>query len=81
MKQKYLVFIVLLALTIYKVTSEEEVVPLNEDKDDSMLTVTTDLGKVKGSKQLSSKGKTYYSFHGIPFAKPPIGELRFKVSL
>ena len=36
-------------------------------------------GKVKGVKwQSVYGGKTYFSFEGIPFAKPPLGKLRFK---
>lgn len=35
-------------------------------------------GKVKGVKWRSIYGNNYYSFEGIPFAKPPVGELRFK---
>lgn len=35
-------------------------------------------GKVKGVKWQSIYGNNYYSFEGIPFAKPPVGELRFK---
>ncbi|XP_036329405.1 esterase B1-like [Rhagoletis pomonella] len=35
-------------------------------------------GKVKGVKWHSIYGGSYYSFEGIPFAKPPIGHLRFR---
>uniref|UniRef100_A0A0K8TV77 Carboxylesterase n=1 Tax=Epiphyas postvittana TaxID=65032 RepID=A0A0K8TV77_EPIPO len=34
-------------------------------------------GTLQG-KLCSYKGKTYYSFEGIPYAKPPVGKLRFR---
>lgn len=43
-------------------------------------TIDTKSGPVKGHKIVSSFDYSYYNFHGIPYAKPPIGELRFKVS-
>lgn len=36
-------------------------------------------GILRGQVLQSRDGRTYYSFTGIPYAKPPIGELRFKV--
>ena len=38
-------------------------------------------GSLKGQKVKTEVGATYYSFHAIPYAKPPVGPLRFKVSL
>ena len=39
--------------------------------------VTTEYGKVLGSlRQTTSNSVSYASFQGIPFAAPPIGELR-----
>ncbi|XP_071526068.1 pyrethroid hydrolase Ces2a-like [Panulirus ornatus] len=35
-------------------------------------------GRVAGVKEESTKGRTFYSYHRIPFAKPPVGELRLK---
>lgn len=43
------------------------------------IVVKTRAGPVKGFKIASSFDYEYFNFHGIPYAKPPIGELRFKV--
>ncbi|CAG2066215.1 unnamed protein product, partial [Timema podura] len=45
------------------------------------LTVTVAQGTLRGQAVTSSYGLTYYSFLGIPFAQPPIGDLRFKVTI
>lgn len=37
-------------------------------------------GSLRGQKVKTKTGATYYSFHAIPYAKPPVGPLRFKVS-
>lgn len=38
-------------------------------------------GQLEGQiKESILSGKEYYSFLGIPYAKPPVGELRFQVS-
>lgn len=42
--------------------------------------VETKLGKVAGKRVDSIiPNEKYYSFLGIPYAEPPVGELRFKV--
>jgi hypothetical protein len=45
-------------------------------KKNSKLIVKTSSGKLEG-KQLKVFGSTIYAFIGIPYAEPPIGELRF----
>lgn len=43
--------------------------------------VTVKQGKLKGAVIQNILGSSsYYAFRGIPFATPPVGELRFKVS-
>lgn len=44
-------------------------------------TVQTEYGAIRG-KLMSTiyDAKPYYSYRGIPYAKPPLNELRFKVS-
>lgn len=38
----------------------------------------TEFGKIKGVKKLTAYNRPYYNFEGIPYAQPPIGNLRFK---
>lgn len=40
--------------------------------------IDTTYGPIKGLKRKSIYGDYYYSFERIPFAKPPVGDLRFK---
>lgn len=40
--------------------------------------VTVEQGTLRGSKKTLLDGSPYYSFKGIPYAEPPIGELRFQ---
>lgn len=49
---------------------------------DQFQTINTENGPIRG--QLMSTiydAKPFYSFRGVPFAKPPINDLRFKVFL
>lgn len=41
--------------------------------------VTVEQGQLQGKIVDDYFGGKYYSFQGIPYAKPPIGKLRFKV--
>lgn len=47
----------------------------------SAVIVDTTYGPVSGNQRTSFMGDEFYSFRGIPYAKPPIGNLRFKVRL
>lgn len=40
---------------------------------------TTEQGQVRGKIETNYYGETFYSFYGIPYAKAPAGNLRFKV--
>lgn len=67
-------FSVLLSLTSSKFTE------LYRHYFGEVCTVDIKSGQVKGFKIASSFDYDYFNFHGIPYANPPIGELRFKVS-
>jgi hypothetical protein len=41
--------------------------------------VDTNYGRMRGAKTVARDGRPYIEFLGIPYAKPPIGELRFEV--
>lgn len=42
-------------------------------------TVVTEQGSVLGIPMKSRNGTIYYGYFGIPYAKPPLGNLRFQV--
>ncbi|XP_068084715.1 esterase FE4 [Anabrus simplex] len=46
--------------------------------DDEYPTITLPQGTLKGRKFTPGNLSPYYSFLGIPYAKPPVGNLRFK---
>lgn len=49
--------------------------------DDEHKIVETNSGRIRGLRKTTLLKKIpYYSFKGIPYAKPPIGDLRFKVN-
>lgn len=45
----------------------------------SRVYVDTELGRIKGITKLSRNGSRFEAYIGIPYAKPPINELRFQV--
>ncbi|XP_069682965.1 juvenile hormone esterase-like isoform X2 [Periplaneta americana] len=48
----------------------------------SNLVVVTSKGKVRGTTMVSVRSNmTFYGFMGIPYAKPPLGDLRYKAPL
>lgn len=68
----------LLSLSLAKV--KLTVVDYYRQYASEVITVTTNSGPVKGYRTPSSCDQfRYLNFLGIPYAKPPIGELRFKV--
>lgn len=40
--------------------------------------ITTKSGQVRGRLEFSSLLRSFYAFKGIPYAEPPIGDLRFR---
>lgn len=48
------------------------------DCDESSLDIRTDKGTIRGITEISSTGKKVDSWYGIPFAKPPVNNLRFQ---
>jgi carboxylesterase type B len=42
------------------------------------LIVPTEYGQVQGHEKITSLGRKYLSFQGIPYMKPPLASLRFR---
>lgn len=55
------------------------VIALTKSQDTPL--VATEYGPVLGSVGFSVSGRPFNSFRGIPYAAPPIGDLRFRVRI
>lgn len=78
--------VLLILFSTGKANSNVADVQQNSSADGPCKLIETQLGKISGIalKTVPEKHKHHIDFcgyRGIPFAKPPIGELRFKVSM
>lgn len=48
--------------------------------DDLVVTLNEPKSTIRGHVLKSTNGNDYYAFQDIPYAKPPVGELRFAVN-
>lgn len=46
--------------------------------DDSLTTRTTSLGSLIGKRHVTERGTIAYLYLGVPFAEPPIDQLRYR---
>lgn len=46
-----------------------------------MSEVKTEFGKVRGIEMVSALDQRFIAFLGIPYATPPLGDLRFKAKI
>lgn len=69
-----------LALSITALVLNLQMPPKIDEQDEASAIVTTFYGRVRGHRYYTVFGdKPYYAFKGIPYAKPPLDSLRFKV--
>ncbi|XP_060661205.1 carboxylic ester hydrolase [Drosophila nasuta] len=58
--------------------NDDDNTPIGSEKELSDLVITTALGKIRGTILPSQAGHNFYAFRGIPYAKAPVDNLRFK---
>lgn len=69
-----------IAILVFTIQLIESSTLLRSESTSEYIVVNTATGPVRGRKQFTLyDDKPFYSFRGIPYAKPPIGSLRFKV--
>lgn len=72
----FIIFASFAAILVFAVIMKNR----SNDSNDTKI-IETKSGKIRGVRETTLiKNMDFYSFKGIPYAKPPIGELRFKVS-
>lgn len=73
----WLISIILIVyLDSYVLSSSDEA-----QNGEQFCTITTESGLIRGKSNVTLfDAKVYYSFRGVPYAKPPINERRFKVN-
>ncbi|XP_071527813.1 uncharacterized protein [Panulirus ornatus] len=49
-----------------------------EEEQDPAVVVKLEQGFIRGILQEAGPGRPFYSFKGVPYAEPPLGDLRFK---
>lgn len=79
-RAKFVNFNLLLVSVILCCVCKISISSTPEKTDDGVTVVTIDQGRLAGALFTSGNGTKYHGYLGIPFAKPPIGELRFEVS-
>lgn len=53
---------------------------MNVEVNDEFKLIETSHGVIRGKLEITLfKQRRYFSFRGIPYARPPVGPLRFKV--
>lgn len=69
-------FLVMIVVALESESESGDVINYEE-----FCTINTNSGRLRGKlNRTLFEDVPYYSFRGIPFAKPPIGHLRFKVN-
>merc|ERR1711990_982314 len=63
------------AMLLLAISLASLAISLGED-----ITVNLSKGKLRGARLDYDFGQYYYAFKGIPYARPPVKELRFKVT-
>lgn len=73
------IVICLLVFLLYKLTAQPKTKVVEDGK---YWTVETKLGQIRGIRKTSLLNNIdFYAFRGVPYAKSPTGELRFKVNI
>lgn len=76
---KYLA-LVSFVLAVYLAQSYGNGTENHDDELENQLLVSVKQGRMRGSWMQSSSERQFAAFRSIPYARPPVGEQRFKVT-